>query len=94
MPYCFEFTFTFILANKKIEKVGRGCGGGKKTRKMISQDSFWVLLLPQEASEHQGMTGTEKYVTSGQGPTSVSSGAGLMQNPGLLPQALRLLQQV
>lgn len=36
MPYCFEFTFTFILVNKKIKKWA-GSGEGGKRRNDPSQ---------------------------------------------------------
>lgn len=41
MPYCFEFTFTFILVNKKkiiIKKMGREWRGRKEKK--------WSLQLP------------------------------------------------
>lgn len=43
MPYCFEFTFTFILVNKKIQKKKSGEGVVREERdEMIPPHTSWT----------------------------------------------------
>lgn len=93
MPYCFEFTFTFILVNKKIKKKSGEGEVREEREEMIPPHTSWTgfdalfsSMRPQSGRAYR----VRIVFFPGQDPghTPLEMGVGLMENPTLKLQAL------